>query len=222
VIAAARAGFVRLVHRAGFVRLVHMLSALLVARLLLSLFVARDALIGTIGRPGLRLWHALLAAMFAALILPTFQIVFFGHRNRTSFYRPRRFLMPVNAIAGPGFRSARPNPCENPAFGPEPKSRLQVLTPASLIQSRRFLMRSKLAISALMVASMLGATAIASAQTQPAPGASSEGNVGPGATPQSKMKSGKTKTSKMKSGTTTGMSSGSSKSDSAPKDSDSK
>jgi hypothetical protein len=85
-------------------------------------------------------------------------------------------------------------------------------------------MRSKLAISALVVASMLGATAIASAQTQPAPGASSEGNVGPGATSttHSKMKSGKMKTSKAKSGTTTGMSSGSNKSDSAPKASDSK
>jgi uncharacterized low-complexity protein len=83
-------------------------------------------------------------------------------------------------------------------------------------------MRSKLAISALVVASMLGATAIASAQTQPAPGASSEGNVGPGVTTNSKMKSGKMKTSKMKSGTTTGMSSGSSKSDSAPKNGDGK
>jgi hypothetical protein len=72
-------------------------------------------------------------------------------------------------------------------------------------------MRSKLALSALVVASMLGATAIASAQTQPAPGASSEGNVGPGAT-DTKMKSGKMmKSSKMKSGTTTGMSAGSNK-----------
>lgn len=43
-------------------------------------------------------------------------------------------------------------------------------------------MRSKLAISAVVVASLFGATAIASAQTQPAPGASSSGNVGPGAT----------------------------------------
>jgi hypothetical protein len=51
-------------------------------------------------------------------------------------------------------------------------------------------MGSKLAISALVVASLLGGTAIASAQTQPAPGASSEGNVGPGAT-GSHMKSGK-------------------------------
>src|ERR1700709_1904321 len=43
-------------------------------------------------------------------------------------------------------------------------------------------MRSKLARSALVVASLFGVTAVASAQTQPAPGASSEGNVGPGAT----------------------------------------
>ncbi len=74
-------------------------------------------------------------------------------------------------------------------------------------------MRSKLAIPALAFACFLGATAIASAQTepaQPAPGASNgtthaERGMG-------KMKSGnKMKTSKMKPGTTTGMSSGSSK-----------
>ena len=59
-------------------------------------------------------------------------------------------------------------------------------------------MRSKLAISALVVASLFGSTLIASAQSQPAPGASSEGNVGPGAT------SGK-KTQKEK-GMTTGSS----------------
>jgi hypothetical protein len=48
----------------------------------------------------------------------------------------------------------------------------------------------QLAISALVVASLFGATAIASAQMQPAPGASSEGNVGPGATStRTKMKS---------------------------------
>ncbi len=73
-------------------------------------------------------------------------------------------------------------------------------------------MRSKLVIPALAFAYFLGATAIASAQTdpaQPAPGASNETtHVEPG---MGKMKSGKTKTSKMKSGTTTGMSSGSSK-----------
>ena len=82
-------------------------------------------------------------------------------------------------------------------------------------------MRSKLAISALVVASLFGATTIASAQTQPAPGASSEGNVGPGAT-DTKMKSGKMKHSKMKSGTTTGMSSGSKKGASAGKNTESK
>jgi hypothetical protein len=43
-------------------------------------------------------------------------------------------------------------------------------------------MRSKLAISALAVASLFGSTLIASAQSQPVPGASSEGNVDPGAT----------------------------------------
>ena len=54
-------------------------------------------------------------------------------------------------------------------------------------------MRSKLALSALVVASLFGATAIASAQTQPAPGASSEGNVGPGVTkPGMKSKDGMT------------------------------
>ena len=82
-------------------------------------------------------------------------------------------------------------------------------------------MRSKLAISALVVASLFGTTAIASAQTQPAPGASSEGNVGPGAT-DTKMKSGKMKSSKMKSGSTTGMSGSPKKGDSASKNSDSK
>jgi hypothetical protein len=50
------------------------------------------------------------------------------------------------------------------------------------------LMRSKLAISALVVASLFGSTLIASAQSQPAPGASSEGNVGPGATSGKKTK----------------------------------
>jgi hypothetical protein len=43
-------------------------------------------------------------------------------------------------------------------------------------------MRSRLAVSALVVAALFGATAIAPAQTQPATGASSQGNVGPDAT----------------------------------------
>ncbi len=62
-------------------------------------------------------------------------------------------------------------------------------------------MRSKLALTALVAASLFGATAIASAQTQPTDGASSSGNVGPGAASTTKMKSGS-----MKSGSTTGMS----------------
>jgi hypothetical protein len=76
-------------------------------------------------------------------------------------------------------------------------------------------MVSKLALSALAVALLVGMTSVAPAQTQPAPGASSEGNVGPGATntrmkshhaTNTGMKSHKMKTSKIKSGTTTGMS----------------
>jgi hypothetical protein len=43
-------------------------------------------------------------------------------------------------------------------------------------------MRSKLAISTLVAASLFGSTLIASAQTQAAPGASSQGTVSPGAT----------------------------------------
>ena len=72
-------------------------------------------------------------------------------------------------------------------------------------------MRSKLALSALVIASLLGATAVASAQTQPAPGATNESNMAPGAATH-KMKSGK-----MKSGTTTGMSSSAHKSHKADK-----
>jgi hypothetical protein len=49
-------------------------------------------------------------------------------------------------------------------------------------------MRSKLAISALVVASLFGSTLIASAQSQPAPGVSSEGNVGPDASSGKKTK----------------------------------
>ena len=49
-------------------------------------------------------------------------------------------------------------------------------------------MRSKFTISALVVASLFSSTLIASAQSQPAPGASSEGNVGPGATSGKKTK----------------------------------
>jgi hypothetical protein len=63
-------------------------------------------------------------------------------------------------------------------------------------------MRSKLALSVLVAAALAGATTIASAQTQPAPGMSSGGT-------STHMKS--TKSSKMKSNTTTGMSRGTSR-----------
>jgi hypothetical protein len=68
-------------------------------------------------------------------------------------------------------------------------------------------MRSRLALSALVVAALFGATAVASAQTQPAPGASTQGNVGPGATSDSTGKM-------MKPGATTGMNQRDKKSDS--------
>jgi hypothetical protein len=77
------------------------------------------------------------------------------------------------------------------------------------LHQQEIFMRSRLAISTLVITSLLGATTLASAQMQPAPGASSEDNATPGAT---KMKTGKVKSSKMKSGTTTGMSSGAKKS----------
>jgi hypothetical protein len=70
-----------------------LLSPLLVPRLLLSPLIEHDALIGSTAatrltpscRPWLRLRHALLAAMLAASILHTFQIVFSGHHDHTLF-----------------------------------------------------------------------------------------------------------------------------------------
>src|ERR1700712_3922387 len=69
-------------------------------------------------------------------------------------------------------------------------------------------MRSKLAFSALVVASLVGSTFAASAQSQPSSGASSQGNVGPGAT-QSDMKNG-SGSGTTGSGMTTGSGSGNS------------
>jgi len=84
-------------HRSGpesslpdFIGPVNLLGALLVSRLLLAHLIAHDTLIRTMRRPGFRCWHALLASMFAALILHTFQIVFFGHGNRTLLFEPSR------------------------------------------------------------------------------------------------------------------------------------
>jgi hypothetical protein len=60
----------------------NLLGTRLVARLLLSFLIAHDPLVGTVPRFGLGLWHAFLAAVFAALILRTFQIVLSGHRDQ--------------------------------------------------------------------------------------------------------------------------------------------
>jgi hypothetical protein len=67
-------------------------------------------------------------------------------------------------------------------------------------------MRSKLAISALVVASLFGSTLIASAQSQTAPGASNDGTVSPGATSGKKAKheKGMTTGSSTRSGTSKG------------------
>ena len=62
----------------------------------------------------------------------------------------------------------------------EPKFASQVLAFASLYKEE-MIMRPRLAISALVATALFGAMAIASAQMQPAPGASSQGNAGPGA-----------------------------------------
>ena len=62
-----------------------LLGARLVSRLLLSLLVAHDSLVGAVRRLGLRLRHALLAAVFAALILHTFQIVLSWYRGQIPF-----------------------------------------------------------------------------------------------------------------------------------------
>jgi hypothetical protein len=67
------------------IRAVNLLGTRFVSRLLLALLIAHDALVGTLRRLGLRLWHALLAAAFAALILYTFQIVLSRHRDQILF-----------------------------------------------------------------------------------------------------------------------------------------
>jgi hypothetical protein len=79
----------------------------------------------------------------------------------------------------------------------------------SIDQSRRFTMRSKLAFSALVVASLIGSTYAASAQSQPTSGASSQGNVGPGAS-QGMNKNMDKSGSGMTTGSGSGMQSGSS------------
>jgi hypothetical protein len=65
---------------AAFVLPADLLSPRFVSRLLLPAFIANDALIPATSWTRWRLWHAFLAAMFTALILHAFQIVFPGHR----------------------------------------------------------------------------------------------------------------------------------------------
>src|ERR1700716_1099402 len=88
-------------------------------------------------------------------------LVVLSHARKMTFARCR--AAPRNSIACPRLETPPPNLGD-------------------------LLMRSKLAISALVVASLFGSTLIASAQSQPAPRASSEGNVGPGATSGKKTK----------------------------------
>jgi hypothetical protein len=66
-----------------------------------------------------------------------------------------------------------------------------------------FFMRSKLAISVLVVTSLFGSTLIASAQNQPAPGASNDGTISPGATGK-KTQKGTTTGSTTRSGANKG------------------
>ena len=50
---------------------------------LLVLVLPRSVLVRTVRRLRHRFWHALLAAMFAALILHAFKVIFSGHGSRT-------------------------------------------------------------------------------------------------------------------------------------------
>jgi hypothetical protein len=75
---------------------------------------------------------------------------------------------------------------------------------STLLPWETFFMRSKLAISALVVTSLFGSTLIASAQNQPAPGASNEGTISPGATPGKKTQKGSTTGSTTRSGNNKG------------------
>jgi hypothetical protein len=81
-------------------------------------------------------------------------------------------------------------------FVPEPFGGTQV---EESLQSKEFRMKKTILACAC---ALLLSTGGAFAQMQPAPGASSEGNVGPGATKST------TKHTNMKKGTTTGMATG--------------
>jgi hypothetical protein len=67
----------------------YLLGARFIAWLLLPPLVPHDALIGGMCGFGFGLWHALLTAVFSALILHTFEIVFLGHRANLISWRIR-------------------------------------------------------------------------------------------------------------------------------------
>jgi hypothetical protein len=94
----------------------HLLRARFVARLFLSALVAHDALIIAPGRTRFGFKHALLAAMFAALILRILQMVFFRHRDQTLFFAFRARPVTINAIPRPPVPPAEDK--ENPPREP--------------------------------------------------------------------------------------------------------
>src|ERR1700736_4322701 len=93
---------------------VNLLGALLVSRLLLAHLIAHDTLIRTMRRPGFRCWHALLASMFAALILHTFQIALSGPVNRSLSFEPRRSYRAGDQRSATAVPAV---PAQNPPFG---------------------------------------------------------------------------------------------------------
>jgi len=101
-----------------------LLGARLVSRLLLSLLVAHDSLVGAAWRPGLRFRHALLAAVFAALILHTFQIVLSWHRGQILFAIER--LEPLQRLSRSVTRSSAAGFQQHPAQTRSPRKRSKV------------------------------------------------------------------------------------------------
>jgi hypothetical protein len=131
------------------VRSADLLSTLLVPRLLLSPLIAHNALIRTMAAPRftlccrawVRLRHALLAAMLAALILHTFpdrflsasrsDLVFTAFARRTTLNFFALFSCQTMRSGAVGFHLVCGS-APRARTRPEPKSAWQVLTPASL------------------------------------------------------------------------------------------
>jgi hypothetical protein len=123
----------------------------------------------------------------------------------TTMMAKKNLLMPGNAGIAVSFERRFPPIRLSPSFSKYPPpsehricaKRVQLVL-ASCNRLGDLVMRSKLAISALVVMSLFSSTLIASAQTQAAPGASNQGTVSPGATSGKKTQHEK--------GTTTGSS----------------